>query len=256
MRGNQYQRCARIVGDRIGLADAVLVAPLGDDSSAATALRASQIASGQVSTGWRIGRHTWMIAKRPASRLFGLVAHQVAHPLRPRHLGVVVVDPAHDFADLAALAQRRVLGAQGVVEDDDALGAALLLSPAPPSPGSRPARSRHRRRNRRPAWRAPTKRKPSRSSSNRPASGRPLVKVIGWVSEVPPPTRSIAPAGLGDQRDRCRAVTDDIIEVCLDRGGAHPARRGHPSWRLLRVFGAMIDLPGGAAKLKECGGLA
>ena len=36
-------------------------------SSNAT-LRASQIASGKVSTGCRIGRHTWMMAKRRVSR--------------------------------------------------------------------------------------------------------------------------------------------------------------------------------------------
>src|SRR6266545_2046807 len=80
-------------------------------SSNAT-LRASQMASGKVSTGCRIVR---------------LVRQKVAHALRPRPFGIVVMRAAHDLADLARLAQRVVGRAQRVIEYDDALGPALGL---------------------------------------------------------------------------------------------------------------------------------
>src|SRR5262249_44758991 len=57
----------------------------------------------------------------------GFLRQQVAHALRAGPLGVIVVRAAHDLADLARLTLVVVGGAQGMVEDDDARGAALGL---------------------------------------------------------------------------------------------------------------------------------
>src|SRR5262249_12498006 len=59
--------------------------------------------------------------------LVGLVREQVAHALRARPFGVIVVHAAHHLADLARLALIGVGGAQGVIEYDHARGAALGL---------------------------------------------------------------------------------------------------------------------------------
>ena len=58
-------------------------------------------------------------------QILGLVGKDIAHPLRPRPFGVVVVGAAHDLADFLRLAQLVVGGAQRMVEHHDALGAAL-----------------------------------------------------------------------------------------------------------------------------------
>jgi hypothetical protein len=63
----------------------------------------------------------------PAQQRFGLLAHDVAHPLRSRPFGVVVVDAADDVADLAGFALLLAGGAQRVVEYDDTLGAAHVF---------------------------------------------------------------------------------------------------------------------------------
>ena len=115
----------RIVGDRVGLADAVRVAPLRDDEVV------ERHAAG-VGDGERMGLDR--IADRPPhlddgeavlQQLFGLVGQDVAHALRAGPFRVVVVGAAHDLADFLLLAERIVGGAQRVVEHDDALGAAL-----------------------------------------------------------------------------------------------------------------------------------
>ncbi len=60
-------------------------------------------------------------------QFLGFVREQVAHALRTRPFGVVVVHAAHDLADLACLALIGVGGAQRVIEYDHARGAALGL---------------------------------------------------------------------------------------------------------------------------------
>ena len=60
-------------------------------------------------------------------KLVGLVGQEVAYALRPRPLRIVVVHAANDLADLAALAQLVVGGAQRVIEHHHARGPALGL---------------------------------------------------------------------------------------------------------------------------------
>ncbi len=116
-----------IVADRIGLADPVRVAPLGDDQI----VRRDGL---RVAHRQRKGLHR--IADRPPhlddgemprEQAVGFVRQQIAHALRSRPFGVIVVHPRHDFADLARRAVGVVGGAQGVIEHHDALGAALLF---------------------------------------------------------------------------------------------------------------------------------
>src|SRR5205814_2852156 len=66
--------------------------------------------------------------RQPAlQQRLGLLAHDVAHPLRARPLGVVVMHAADDVANLLVLALFVAGGAQRVIEHDDALGAADFL---------------------------------------------------------------------------------------------------------------------------------
>ena len=68
--------------------------------------------------------HDGEAALQELVRLFG---QQIAHALRPGPFGVVVVDAAHDLADLERLAHSVVGGAQRVVEDDDSRRAGFGL---------------------------------------------------------------------------------------------------------------------------------
>ena len=63
--------------------------------------------------------------KAPLQELIGLIREQVAHALGSGPLGVIVVDAAHDLADLARLALLVIRRAQSVIEDDDARGSAF-----------------------------------------------------------------------------------------------------------------------------------
>src|SRR5690606_13141863 len=54
-----------------------------------------------------------------------LLAEPVAHPLRPRLHGVVVMRPPHRLAYLLLLADAFVAGAQRMVEHDDIAGTGL-----------------------------------------------------------------------------------------------------------------------------------
>ena len=58
-------------------------------------------------------------------QLLRFVRKNVAHPLRRRPFGIIVMHARHHFADLAPLAHRVVRGSQRVVEDHDAPGAAF-----------------------------------------------------------------------------------------------------------------------------------
>src|SRR4029077_18432003 len=90
-------------------------------------LRASQMASGKLSTGWRIGRHTCQIANRRCRHSAGLLRKKVAHALRAGPFGVVVVHAAHHLADLAYLALLVIGGTQRMVEHHHARSSALGL---------------------------------------------------------------------------------------------------------------------------------
>ena len=61
----------------------------------------------------------------PLQEVIGLVREQVAHALGSGPLGVIVVDAAHDLANLARLALLVIRRAQSVIEDDDARGSAF-----------------------------------------------------------------------------------------------------------------------------------
>src|SRR5262249_2424847 len=58
-------------------------------------------------------------------QLVGLVGEQVAHTLWARPFRVIVVHASHHLADLARFAQFIIRRTQGVIEDDDARGAAF-----------------------------------------------------------------------------------------------------------------------------------
>src|SRR6185312_4042826 len=116
-----------IVGDGIGLADAVWIAPLGDDEI----LRghAARIAQRQREAfDWMANRPPHLNDGEAAlQQALGLLPQEIAHALRPRPFGVVVVNAADDLAQLALFAHRIIGGAQRVVEDDDARRAGLRL---------------------------------------------------------------------------------------------------------------------------------
>src|SRR5262249_56460376 len=63
--------------------------------------------------------------KAPLQEFFGLLREEVAHALWAGPLGIVIVDAAHDLADLARLALTVIRRAQRVIEDDDARGSAF-----------------------------------------------------------------------------------------------------------------------------------
>jgi hypothetical protein len=65
-----------------------------------------------------------------AQQVVGLVGQKVAHALRARPLGIVVVHPWHDLANLACLARGIIGGAQRMVEYDDACGPAAATAQA------------------------------------------------------------------------------------------------------------------------------
>ncbi len=117
----------RVPGDRRGLADAVGIAALGHHH--VVGRQAARVGDRQRPALDRMADRPPRLDDRkavPEQRL-GFVAHQVADPLRPRPFGVVVMDAADDLADLLRGAQFVVGGAQGVIEDDDALCPALPL---------------------------------------------------------------------------------------------------------------------------------
>src|SRR5260370_7250173 len=63
--------------------------------------------------------------KAPLQELVGLIGEQVAHALWAGPFGIVVVNATYDLADLARLALLIIRRAQGVIEDDNARGAAF-----------------------------------------------------------------------------------------------------------------------------------
>src|SRR3954469_6752306 len=116
-----------IVGDGIGLADAIGIATLihheiiGRD--------AAGVADGKREALDRMAdRPPHLHDGEPAlQEIVGLLRKQVAHALRAGPFGVVVVHAAHHLADLACLALLVISGAQGMIEHHHARGPALGL---------------------------------------------------------------------------------------------------------------------------------
>ena len=116
-----------IVGDGVGLPDAVGIAALGDHEV---------VVGDALGVGDRERKSLDRMADRaphlhdgeaPLEQFVRLVGQQVAHALRTRPFGVVVVHAPHHLADFLRLAQFVVGGAQRVVEHHDAPGSALGL---------------------------------------------------------------------------------------------------------------------------------
>ena len=176
----------RVVGDRVGLADPVGIAPLVDDER--LGLDGLRVADRQrVALDRMVDRPPHLDDREAAlEQRLGLVAHDVAHPLRPGPFGVVVVDPADDVADFLRLALRRSLAVRSVWSNTttrlapltcfDQLLAFRVVDPPDLGVVVKSA-----------TWvRCGTKRKPSRSNSNRSASGRPLWRRTRCVTFSPP----------------------------------------------------------------------
>src|SRR3989441_11539337 len=117
----------RVVADAVGLAHPVRIAALGAD----------QVPGGEaprIGDGERVGLDR-LIDRAPhlddretaLQQGFRFAWQQVAHALRARPFGVVVVHVEHRFAHQFRLALGLVARAQRVVEDDDARGARDLL---------------------------------------------------------------------------------------------------------------------------------
>src|SRR5262249_38182463 len=118
---------ARLAGDGGALADAARLAALAEHKIAPR--EAARIAERRREALDRQGdwpRHLHD-GEAALQELVGLVRDQVAHALRARPFGVIVVHAAHHLADLARLALFGVGGAQRVIEYDHARGAALGL---------------------------------------------------------------------------------------------------------------------------------
>src|SRR5438045_2035933 len=94
----------RIVGDRIGLADSVLVMALVDHQRVRRdALRVAD--RQRMALDRLVDRPPHLDDRETAlQQLLRLRSHHVAHPLRPRPFGVIVMNTADDVADLAGLA--------------------------------------------------------------------------------------------------------------------------------------------------------
>src|SRR5437762_2948571 len=63
--------------------------------------------------------------KAPLQQVFGVFGEYIAHALGRGPLGVVIVHAADDLANLFRFAQFVIGGAQRVIKNDDAFGAAL-----------------------------------------------------------------------------------------------------------------------------------
>src|SRR5579862_1528380 len=92
-------------------------------TSSGAMLEASASAKGQARTGPLIGRHTLISTKRCLSRASASRRQQVAHTLRSRFVGVVVVHHLYGRAETAL--DRALGGADRVIEHDHLLGAGL-----------------------------------------------------------------------------------------------------------------------------------
>src|SRR5215510_2642018 len=117
----------RIVGDRIGLADAIGIATLRYHE--VTRRHAARIADGERKGLDRMADRPPDLHDREPSlqELIRLLWQQITHPLRPRPFRVVVVHALDDFPDLARLTILLVGGAQRMVEHDHAGRPALGL---------------------------------------------------------------------------------------------------------------------------------
>ena len=116
-----------VVGQPVGLADAVRVAAFGHHQVARRdAARIGQCQ--RIRFEHRLDRPPHL-DDREAPRQQGrrLVRQPVAHPLRARPFGVVVVRRADHFTQAQALAFGLVAGTHGVVEHHHAHGARVLL---------------------------------------------------------------------------------------------------------------------------------
>src|SRR6202041_3549521 len=113
---------AGAVGDAVNLAGAVGVAQIGGDE--VVGVEGLGVAEGERRAQQRTGERPPYIVDREAvlQQLGGLVAHQVAHALRRRPGGVVVVDAARRQLDRATRAGFGGV-AYDVVEGDDLRGA-------------------------------------------------------------------------------------------------------------------------------------
>jgi len=116
-----------IVSDGVSLADAIGVAPFGDDKIVGP--HAARIGDGEWEALDRMTDRPPHLDDGEAAleKFIRLVRQQVAHPLGRRPFGIIVMHARHHLADLVLLAQLVVGRAQRVVEYDDALGAALRL---------------------------------------------------------------------------------------------------------------------------------
>ncbi len=114
-----------VVGAGVGLPLAAGIEPLGDDE--VVERDAAGVADREREGLDRMPDRPPHLddGKAPREQILGLVGQDVAHALRPRPFGIVVVRAAHDLADFLGLAQLVVGGAQRMVEHDDALGPAL-----------------------------------------------------------------------------------------------------------------------------------
>ena len=114
-----------VPGDRRGLADAVGIATLGHHH--VVGVEAACVGDGERPAFDRVADRTPHLndGKAAGEQGFGLLAHQIAHPLRRRPLRIIVVHAAHRVSDLGGGAQRVVGGAQSMIEHDDPVGAAL-----------------------------------------------------------------------------------------------------------------------------------
>ncbi len=164
--------------------------------------------------------------------LLGLVAHDVANPLRPRPFGVIVVHPADDVADLLRRALILAGGAQRVVEHDDPPGAAdlsdqrlalrvinsadLVLVVEIGDAGA----VRHEAE--------------ALALENEAVGHRPAVMDLDAMGfAVVAAEAAVAAAGRGDLGDEFLAGRGEVDQVCLDRlGGIKFGDFGHD--RLLR----------------------
>ena len=168
--GHVVPLMARVVLDRIGLADPVAIDQIGRHQI--VGLDGARVAHRERRVAQRLveDRAPQIDDLHAALQQFlGLVAHQVAHPLRAGAGGVVDMHPGRRLARAAA---RAVLDAGDaaalqMVENEDAAGAGHLLEEAPRPRGSRPGGPRHRPRNRAPRCAARPARNPARRATAR-----------------------------------------------------------------------------------------
>ena len=127
IRGQPVPAVLGIVGDGIGLADAIGIAALIHHEISGR--DAAGVADGEREALDRMAdRPPHLHDGEPAlQEIVGLLRKKVAHALRAGPFGVVVVHAAHHLADLACLALLVIGGAQRMIEHHHARGAALGL---------------------------------------------------------------------------------------------------------------------------------